>query len=517
MGGRDRIRIGRCVGNDLGQRVAILKIMETNNSTSIRRKPYFLYLLLVSLLGVSLIVWSLAQTPSYETILYFVLLLALAIAGQTVATSATISQKAGVTYQITPAIALASIPFFGPSAAILIDAVAALSLWFIKAPEKAAWKKSGPQLAFNTGMNAIAMYLAGLVFVAMRTWLGAETIAGETIPWLVAAVVNDQVNLWLLVGILYLQHGRKMSPFAIWRQNLWAVPISILLMTFGGGLLAFSGRQFGWIGFVVFFLPILFSAYAFRLYIRKAQAHMDMLEQMVEERTAELAASNKRKDLLITVLTHDMITPLTSTQLYVELIKSNPQIALENPDLVDIMLHSQSTLLNLVKNILDIERLQLDGSLPLQKEDFDLTQLIAYTAGMVRALAKEKDVALNYHSKTELMTIHADRQQIGRVLLNLLTNAVKYTPAGGEINATSQIANGHAVITVRDTGYGIPADQLSSVFNRFSEAVQNKEKATGTGLGLAISKALIENHEGQITVHSVEGQGSAFTIKIPTK
>ncbi len=481
------------------------------------RKPYFPYLALVSAAGMALIIWSIIQTPSYDPLLYFFLLLALAIVGQAVTTSASISEKAGITYQITPAIALAAIPFFGPSAAILIDAIAALSLWVIKSPEKGTWKKSRSQLAFNTGMNAVAMYAAGLAFVAVQTWLGAETAAGATIPWLVAAIVNDQVNLWLLVGIIYLQHGRKHSPIAIWKQNLWAVPISILLMTLGGGLLAFSLQQFGWIGGVIFFLPILLSAYAFRLYIRQIQAYMDKLEQMVEERTAELAASNKRKDSLIAVLTHDMITPLTSAQLYAELIKENPRIIFESPDLIDFMLHSQNTLLNLVKNILDIERLQSDGSLPLQKEAFNLTQLVAHTSGMVKALAKEKGVSLAYSPESKPMIIHADRQQIGRVLLNLLTNAVKYTPSGGEVNVASQILNGEAIIVVRDTGYGIPAAELSTVFNRFDQAVQNQEKATGTGLGLSISKTLVENHQGQISVQSVEGKGSAFTVRIPAR
>jgi signal transduction histidine kinase len=479
------------------------------------RKPYIQFLLLISIMGLVLIVWSIFQFQHYASYLTFFLLISLAIVGQTVTTSATVSEKAAITYQVTPAIALASVPFYGPSAAILIETVAALSLWVVKSPEKGVWSKSWKQLAFNTGMNAIAMYLAGSIYVWTQSWLGTGTIAGATVPWLVAAITNDQVNLWILVGIIYLQHDRTVSPVTIWRQNLWAVPISILLMTFGGGLLAYAGEAFGWMGIAVFFLPIVFSAYAFRLYIRKAQAHMAMLEKMVDERTAELATSIRRKDALIEVLTHDMITPLTSTQLYSELIKENPAIALENPHLIDIMLHSQNTLLNLVKNILDIERLQNDGTLPLQSEEFDLTQLIRYMVGMVNVLAKEKKIALTFQPEQDPMFITADRQQLERVLLNLLTNAVKHTPQNGSVAVSNRSGNGHIVIEVQDTGYGIPADELATIFDRFHQVIQPNGNVSGTGLGLAITKALIENHNGHITVQSEVGKGSRFTIMLP--
>ena len=481
------------------------------------RKPYIQFLLLISIMGLVLIVWSIFQFQHYASYLTFFLLISLAIVGQTVTTSATVSEKAAITYQVTPAIALASVPVYGPSASILLETVAALSLWIVKSPEKGVWSKSWKQLAFNTGMNAIAMYLAGSIYVWTQSWLGTGTIAGATVPWLVAAITNDQVNLWILVGIIYLQHDRTISPVTIWRQNLWAVPISVLLMTFGGGLLAYAGEAFGWMGIAIFFLPIVFSAYAFRLYIRKAQAHMAMLEKMVDERTAELATSVRRKDALIAVLTHDMITPLSSTQLYAELIKDNPRIALENPGLIDFMLHSQNTLLNLVKNILDIERLQNDGSLPLQKEEFDLTQLIKYTVGMVNALAQEKAITLTFQPEQDPMPISADRQQLERVLLNLLTNAVKYTPHDGSVHVSNRKNNGQIIIEVQDSGYGIPAEEIDTVFDRFNQVIQNQGNITGTGLGLAISKALIENHNGHISVDSEMGKGSLFTIQLPDK
>ena len=481
------------------------------------KKVFRFYLWLVSLSGVVLLIWSLVQVPAYEQALLFFLLLGLAIFGQFLATSVAISSKAGVTYQITPAVALAAVPMFGPSAAILIDAAAAISIWLLKSENKTTWKRSWSQLAFNTGMNSVAMFAAGFVLQLSRSWLGAETILGASLPWLLAALTNDQVNLWLLSGILYLQHERQIPLFNFWRQNLWAVPISVLLMTFGGALIAFALDQYGWLGAVIFFLPIVLSGYAFRLYIRQVEEHMRQLEEMVEERTAELAASNQRKAALMAVLTHDMITPLTSTQLYAELIKADPQVVLDNPHLIDFMLHSQNTLMNLVQNILDIDRLQTTGSLPLNKEEFDLNQSIRNTVGMVQAMADEKQIRIGFQLPDQPLIIDADRLQIERVLLNLLSNAVKYTPGGGQVDAVAQYQNGQVSIAVHDTGYGIAAEELPRLFKRYHDSEQKEKKVTGTGLGLTISKVIVENHQGQISVDSQEGQGSHFTVTLPAR
>jgi diguanylate cyclase (GGDEF)-like protein len=118
--------------------------------------------------------------------------------------------------------------------------------------------------------------------------LDAFVFLQATIPWLVAALVYNELNLWLLIGILCLQHGSTIHPLVIWREEHWSTQIDVILMTVGGALLAFATSHYGWLGLTVFFVPIALSAYAFRLYVQQMQAHLDNLDQIVDERTASL-------------------------------------------------------------------------------------------------------------------------------------------------------------------------------------------------------------------------------------
>ena len=102
-----------------------------------------------------------------------------------------------------------------------------------------------------------------------------------------------------------------------------------------------------------------------------------------------------------------------------------------------------------------------------------------------------------------------------RVILNLISNAVKYTPSGGSIHVDMTRDDQEILLKVVDTGYGIPVDELPFIFERFRRVEQLKDKAVGTGLGLAITKALVEEHGGKILVESAEGKGSTFAVHLP--
>ena len=478
------------------------------------KQPYVVYLIVISLMGGLITAIGLFNIPTYQPVIHFLLFLVLAVCAQFVTSSFPVSQNAGITYQVAPAVTMAVIPFFGPFAASVIDAISAVSLWIIKPIDQTNWKKSWRQLAFNTGMGSIAAFLAGLTFVFFRDLLG-ETIAGAILPWLIAAVVNDQVNLWLLIGIIWFQHKRRVLPMTIWKENIWAVPISILLMSVGGALLAFSLDRFGPIGLAVFFLPVLLSAIAFRFYVQKKQAYMDNLEQMVHERTKELEELNKRKDAFLAVLTHDMITPLTTMRLCAELIREDPTTPAEDPEFIETMIRSQKHLHRLLQNILDLERLNTGEELPVRESHFDLISLLVGMIDMVEVEAKEKNIVIESQVCVDSLILYADQNQTERILLNLLSNAVKYTPVNGRIFVSSIVEASNARIEVSDTGYGISEQEMPYIFQRFNRVRQLKDKATGTGLGLAITKALVEAHGGQIFAESQEGRGSTFTVLLP--
>ena len=478
------------------------------------KQSYFQYLLLVSTAGVGLLVLSIFQIPSFIPLNVFLLLLGLAIVAQLSTASLPVGSE-GITYQVAPAIAAAAIPFFGPFAVVFIDAAAALSLWILKPADEKTWKKSWEQLAFNTGMNALAMFCAGLSFLWLREILGAETVWGQLIPWLAAAVVHDQVNLWLLIGIMRLSQGRTLQPLAIWRENRWAMALSIPLFAIGGWLLSFTIQRFGLLGGATFFLPIVLSSFAFRLYVREMQGHMDNLEHIIADRTHELRKLMKERDAFLAVLTHDMKTPLTSISLYADILLRKPEIILEKPEIAMIFKRNQKALLEIVENILDLEKLQTDEGLQLTKDQLLINQMIGEIVESLEPMAFEKTIRLVFDQPLKPLYVCGDAQQLRRIFQNLLSNAVKYTPEGGEVRIEVSDQWEQIQIVFRDNGIGIPAEDLPYIFDRFRRVKKHEHQAVGTGLGLAIAKALVEAHDGQIEVDSAEGVGSTFSIVLP--
>lgn len=264
-------------------------LLASHPGLKFNQKIFFaIYLTLVSSAGGLLIGWSLWQILFYEAKLLFLLFLCFAGVAAVLTTSMPLPNGSGITYHIGSVIGIASVPLFGASAAITVVAVQGLCTWVIKPAHAQTWKKSWSQLSFNVGMDVLAILAAAIVLKLLQGQLTGYSFWQATIPWLVAALVYNEVNLWLLIGILRLQHGATIHPLTIWWEEHWATQIDVILMTVGGALLAFALHHYGWLGVTVFFLPIALSSYAFRLYVQQMQAHLDNLDQIVNERTASL-------------------------------------------------------------------------------------------------------------------------------------------------------------------------------------------------------------------------------------
>lgn len=440
------------------------------------------------------------------------LIICLAVLADAFATSSTTSDQA-MAIEVGTAVSMALIPLFGPATAAISAAACSIGVWLVFPSKQGT--RNWEQLGFNAGMLSLAMYIAGLVFLGVRNWLGANTFWGQTIPWFATAVVYDQVNFWMLMVIIRLKQGTTVKPISIWREHLWALPINILVLSVGGGSLAYAAVQLGLRGIFVFFLPVLLSAYAFRLYVRHMQAHLNNLEDIVAERTEALRRAIEDKDAFLAVLTHDMKSPLTSIHLYATMIKEYPQILEQKPHMIDAVLHGQETLIGIVNNILDLEKLEANGKVPVEKEIFEFSQVATTVCNIVRVQADAKQIALTLMGDDRQIIVYADRRQMERILHNLLNNAVKYTPRQGEIKAILSVHKNELCIEVQDSGYGIPAEELPFVFDRFHRVKAHEKVAAGTGLGLTIAKALIEAHNGRIEVTSEEGKGSLFTAYLP--
>jgi len=476
------------------------------------------YLAIVTIVGLVLVGWGVAALSTFTPPLLFVLLLILAVAAQITATSL-IGED--VTVEVSTAVSMAVLVLYGPIAASFVAALAA-TVTILNTLRRSwpGWPRALERLGFNLGMVAFSMFTAGTLFELTQSWLGANTAVGLVLPWFIAAVVNDQMNLWLLIGILHLQN--QVKPRTIWHQHKWAIPINVLVMSLGGGVLSFAVTRFDILGIGIFFLPIVLSAYAFRIYVNQTRHQMERLEDLVAERTNDLKQANqeleelhKTKDAFLAVLTHDMRTPLSSIKAYAGVLGKGNLDEGQQSRISRILLRNQDSLLEIVNNILEIEQLQSGMPIELNCVNFDVAYLAVLVNENLTAQAAEKDILLQYDPDPSSVMIFGDREKIKRVLTNLVSNAIKYTESGGTIVVSCEAQEPYAVINVVDTGYGIPAEELPHIFERFRRVKGHRHIAVGTGLGLAIVKSLVEAHEGTIHVSSQEGEGSTFTVRLP--
>ncbi len=524
------------------------------NSMDKYRKAYSA---VISSIGVLLVITAVIQALINQPPFTFVLLIALGVISQITMTSF-VEGNAGVS--VSSAVSLTAAYLYGPLAGSLVAATAEIGLWLMRewgsrADDDKNFKKSIELLGVNVGMNSIAALVAGLILQWLMATLGNLTIIGQIVPWLVAAIIGDQVNLWLLIIVISLVHRAK--PFKVWQENRWAIPINVLVMSAGGGLLSLAVQQFDLLGIAIFFLPIVLSAYSFRLTVNNAKKQLVVLEERVIERTQELAEANeqlgisnsqlevtnneladtnqelastneqladandqlgtlsKEKDSFLAVLTHDMRTPLTSIKGYSSIMRDRELTREQQVKIAKVISHSQDTLLEIVNNILEIEKLQSGVPVLLEYSNFDMALLTQRVVETMSMQAQEKQIQLNYeHVPTPIM-VTADESKIERIITNLVSNAIKYTPEEGCVAVDVGVNGRYAAISVQDTGYGIPEEQLPHIFDRYSRVKGHQHLAIGTGLGLAIVKSLVEAHEGTINVTSKEDVGSTFTLNLP--
>ncbi|MCP4418870.1 MAG: HAMP domain-containing histidine kinase [Chloroflexi bacterium] len=219
----------------------------------------------------------------------------------------------------------------------------------------------------------------------------------------------------------------------------------------------------------------------------------------------------REKDAFLALLTHGMKTPLTTIGLYADILIMKPEVAVTKPRMIHMIRKNQQALTDIVNNILDLEKLEVSGELKLDKVPFDLISALEYLTESLSAQAERKKITLDQKFALPTLMMFGDQTQISRVVQNLISNAIKYTPEGGHVSIEAVEGDGQGIIYVQDTGYGISDEELPHVFDRFRRVAKHKNVAAGTGLGLAI----VEAHKGQISVTSQEDVGSTFSVALP--
>jgi signal transduction histidine kinase len=235
--------------------------------------------------------------------------------------------------------------------------------------------------------------------------------------------------------------------------------------------------------------------------------------QSAQQKQKELEAM--RRDL-VAWAGHDLRTPLTSIQVLVEALSDGVVDDPESTRKYLLQAKKQVDILSLLVNDL-FQVSQLDaGGLPLQFEIASLTDLISDTLESFSGQAEQRQVHLSGFAAPDIDPLSFDVQHMGRVLNNLVSNALRYTPPGGSVFIQAERLPGKVVITIRDTGEGIAPEDLPHVFERFYRGEKSRSRASGgAGLGLAIVKGIVEAHGGTISVKSIPEAGTDFTFTLP--
>ena len=229
---------------------------------------------------------------------------------------------------------------------------------------------------------------------------------------------------------------------------------------------------------------------------------------------AELA--NRHKSEFLANMSHELRTPLNAVLGYAELIQDGiyGEVPRKVQDVLERIQQNGRHLLGLINDVLDLAKIEA-GQLTLSPVDYSMREVVLGVVGATEALATEKHLELEIDVPADLPSARGDERRITQVLLNLVSNAIKFTESGS-ISIHAEVANGSFVVAVADTGMGIAAEDRERIFDEFQQVDSSStRKKGGTGLGLAITKRIVELHGGRIWVESTQGQGSTFFVELP--
>ncbi|MCX4239829.1 GAF domain-containing sensor histidine kinase [Paraliomyxa miuraensis] len=221
----------------------------------------------------------------------------------------------------------------------------------------------------------------------------------------------------------------------------------------------------------------------------------------------------RMRDEVVAVVSHDIRGPLQTITTACAILGMPGVSAVQHQQGLEVIGRAVAQMERLTTDLLDISRIEA-GGLQLQLGEVDAAEIAAEVGAALRPTAEAGGIALEVAVEPGLPRLWADRNRLVQVLSNLLTNAFKFTPEGGKVVVSVSRHSGGVRMAVSDTGCGIPPEHIPRLFDRFWQA--DRKRGAGAGLGLAIVKGIVEGHGGTVEVHSVVGQGSTFSVSIPS-
>ena len=306
-------------------------------------------------------------------------------------------------------------------------------------------------------------------------------------------------------------------------QELKEIHRTALKLVGVGGIILFFGLAGGWwlVGRAIRPIEDISSTavkisagdLSQRINVAEAESELGQLASVLNSTFARLEAAFAQQQQFTSDAAHELRTPVSVMLTQTQTALNRERSGAEYRETLEACQRASQRMRKLIESLLELARLDA-GQEQMKRMTFDLSQTTRDCVELVRPLATERGVKI--HSELPPLKCVGDAERLAQVITNLLTNAIQYNQEGGEVRVKLESQGDLVVLTVSDTGRGIPAEDLPRVFERFYRGDKSRTVANGNaGLGLAISKAIVEAHGGTIEVSSRAGMGTTFTVRLP--
>ena len=409
----------------------------------------------------------------------------------------------------------------------------AAALWQVSLPQLSAGNLALPALLLGVGMNA--MHYVGMaalrmepgivwdpVFVALSIVIAVGAAAASL--WIAFRLRDSGEQAWRTRAAASVVMGLAIAGMHYTGMAAATFPIGSRSLAAGSSLTLTGLALLVVVGTVaVLAIALIMAVFDARLEARNdilaltVKASDERQALLTRERLAraEVERLSELKDQFLATLSHELRTPLHAILGWVQLLHRKKDEASLDKGLQTIERNARLQA-QLIDDLLDMSRI-VAGKVRLDPSWVDLAQVIEAAAEAARPASFAKRIALEVHLAPGMERVWGDPSRLQQVMWNLLTNAIKFTPEGGQVTVELALRPGHVVAQVRDTGGGIPADFLPHVFDRFRQAdASTTRRHGGLGLGLSIVRQLVELHGGTVQAESPgEGRGATFTVILP--
>jgi len=336
-------------------------------------------------------------------------------------------------------------------------------------------------------------------------------------------ILNKQMNGSEGTGYYFESNTfeKKLAAYSPikWRNRLWSIAVVSPQSDVDDLIYSVYVKQVGLIGLSGGFI-VLFSLSIILLLTRWNKS----LELEVASKTSEITKSNellkrantklmeldKLKSDFVSMVSHELKTPLTPMKISAEfLLQSDPDVSVRR-EMLELIVRNIDRQTRMVNDMLDISRIE-SGNMRFRKEMLDIGEIINSAFETMKKQSEEKKINITTDISPGLTKINADKDKLIQVFVNLLSNALKFTPDGGNVEIKAFESGKYIEVDVKDDGIGIPPDKIDKIFDKFYQIDNTYARPySGSGLGLAITKSIMEGHGGTIRVESTPGEGSVF-------